>query len=253
MNYLAGRMGKAQEANYWEQMAETLRENFLKRFWWEEEQTLFLALDGAKKPCDVVSSNAGQCLWTGIVPEEKAGKIMERLMREDMYSGWGIRTLSSRALRYNPMSYHNGSVWPHDTALVGMGFAQHGGKAETGLLLKNLYEASQYYEKTRLPELYCGFARRSGYGPIRYPVACSPQAWAAGAPFLLLSALLGFQPDAEHSRLTLDRPTLPDWLKTIELSDMRLGENKLHLRLVRSGNTTEVHYLEENEVDVQVL
>jgi glycogen debranching enzyme len=253
MSYLAGRMGKTQEANHWEQMAETLRENFLKRFWWEEEQTLYLALDGAKEPCDVVSSNAGQCLWTGIVPGEKAGKIMERLMREDMYSGWGIRTLSSRALRYNPMSYHNGSVWPHDTALVGMGFAQHGGKAETGLLLKNLFEASQYYEKTRLPELYCGFARRSGYGPIRYPVACSPQAWAAGAPFLLLSALLGFQPDAEHSRLTLDRPTLPDWLKTIELSHMRLGENKLHLRLVRSGNTTEVHYLEENEIDVQVL
>jgi glycogen debranching enzyme len=251
-SYLAERLGKAEAAIRWDLAARTLQENFLRRFWWEEEQVFHLALDGAKEPCDVVSSNSGQCLWSGIVPEEKAHQVVARLMREDMYSGWGIRTLSSGAARYNPMSYHNGSVWPHDNAMMGAGFAHYGRKTEAGLLLRSLYQASLYFDGARLPELYCGFSQRSGYGPTRYPVACSPQAWAAGSPFLLVNALLGLQPDAEQERLALRQPTLPDWLHTMEIQGLQLGERRVHLHVTRSGERTEVRAGEDNEVEVQI-
>ncbi|QBD80155.1 amylo-alpha-1,6-glucosidase [Ktedonosporobacter rubrisoli] len=251
-SYLAGRLGKTQEVQSWQQRAQSLRENFLRHFWWEEEQVFYEALDAEKKPCDVVSSNAGQCLWSGIVPEEQAQRVVSRLMQKDMYNGWGMRTLSTQARRYNPMSYHNGSVWPHDTAMVGEGFARYGRKTEAGQLLQGIYHASLYFEAARLPELYCGFPRREGYGPTRYPVACSPQAWAAGAPFLLVNALLGFRPDAEHHCLRLDRPTLPEWLQKMEIRDLHLGGQHLHLRFVRSGQHTQVIAGDDNEVELDV-
>ena len=250
--YLASRLGKTEAVACWELAAQQLRERFMRQFWWEDEQALYLALASDKKPCDVVSSNAGQCLWSGILPDASAQLLMQRLMRKDMYSGWGIRTLSSGAVRYNPMSYHNGSVWPHDTALVGAGFARYGGKEEAGVLLKSLYGASLYFEGARLPELYCGFQQRPGYGPTRYPVACSPQAWASGAPFLLLNALLGFQPDAQRQRLVLDRPTLPDWLQTMEIQGLQLAGKRVHLRLIRSGERTEVLPTGDNEIEIEV-
>jgi glycogen debranching enzyme len=253
MNYLATRLGHIQEAERWQQRATTLQERFLRDFWWEEEGTFYLALDAEKQPCEVVASNPGQCLWTGIVPAEKAEQIISRLMQADMYSGWGLRTLSTTAVRYNPMSYHNGSVWPHDTALVGAGFARYNAKAEAGTLIRSLYQSSLFFEGARLPELYCGFPLRQGYGPTRYPVACSPQAWAAGAPFLLLNALLGLQPDAEHQRLTLVRPTLPDWLQSMEIRGLRLGDRCVHLRLMLSGEQTTVMVEDENQVEVNVL
>ena len=253
MSYLAGRLGIRQEADYWEQRAVTLQEQFLQCFWWEEEQTFYLALDGAKEPCAVVSSNVGQCLWTGIVPDIYAQKVIARLMRSDMYSGWGMRTLSTNAARYNPMSYHNGSVWPHDTAIVGAGFAHQHGKVETGRLLQSLYNASQYYESFRLPELYCGFTQRIGSGPIRYPRACASQAWAAGAPFLLLNGLLGLQPQAEQQRLTLVQPTLPNWLHTMEIQGMKVQGEAVHLHLVRDGDKTHVIAGDDNRVDICIL
>ncbi len=252
MGYLAGRMGQHQVIAEWEQRAEVLRTQFLQRFWWEEEGVFYLALNKDKEPCDVVSSNAGQCLWTGIVPEEYVQKVIARLMQQDMYSGWGIRTLSAEATRYNPMSYHNGSVWPHDNALIGTGFAQFGAKEETATLLHSVYQAGLFFEGMRLPELYCGFSQRPGFGPTRYPVACSPQAWAAGAPLMLVDALLGLQPDAEHQRLTLDRPTLPDWLQSMEIRGLRLGEKQLHVKLVRTGNQTKVVTEAENEIALHV-
>jgi glycogen debranching enzyme len=174
-------------------------------------------------------------------------------MRQDMFSGWGIRTLSTQARRYNPMSYHNGSVWPHDSALIGAGFALYGGKEEAARILKSLFDASHYYEGARLPELYCGFARRDGYGPTRYPVSCSPQAWATGAPFILIQSLLGLHPDAEQNRLTLNQPMLPDWLKTLEINGLYVGLRRVHLRFVRVGDRTEIVLGRENEVDVRVL
>lgn len=253
MGYLAGRLGKRQDSQQWEQKATTLQEQFMHSFWWEAEQTFYLALDGAKEPCAVVASNAGHCLWTGIVPAAYAQKLIARLMREDMASGWGIRTLSTHATRYNPMSYHNGSVWPHDTALVGAGFAQHDRKTEAVALLHSLYTASQYYEGMRLPELYCGFTQHPGFGPTRYAGACSPQAWAAGAPFLLLNGLLGLQPQAEQQCLTFVNPTMPSWLHTLEIQGMKVRGEQVHLRLIRIGDATEVVIEDDNRVDIEVL
>jgi glycogen debranching enzyme len=170
-----------------------------------------------------------------------------------MYTEWGIRTLSEREQRYNPMSYHNGSVWPHDTAIAGAGFARYGYREEAGRLLGNLYGASLHYEGARLPELFCGFTRQTGYAPTRYPVACSPQSWAAGAPFMLISAILGFEPDAEHSRLKLRRPTLPDWLSRLESHGLRVDGQTGRLRFERTGDETAVVLSQDSEIDIQVL
>jgi glycogen debranching enzyme len=253
MAYLATRMGRHEDVAQWEHAAQELQANFLKRFWWEEENVFYLALDGQKQPCKVVSSNAGQCLWTGIVPDEWADEMVSRLMQPDMYTRWGIRTLSEYAARYNPMSYHNGSVWPHDTAMVGAGFAQYGRKYEAGELLGNLFGVSLHYGGSRLPELFCGFERVGGYAPTRYPVACSPQSWAAGAPFLLLSAALGFEPEAEHQRLTLRDPELPAWMTSLDLGNLKLGHQDLSLRFERSESGTSVILRGTSEIEVHVV
>jgi glycogen debranching enzyme len=253
LDYLARRLGRHEDAERWAAEAERMQQRFLERFWWPEEQAFYLALDGDKRPCKVVTSNAGQCLWTGIVPDELAEGMIARLLQTDMYTEWGIRTLSDRALRYNPMSYHNGSVWPHDTALVGAGFARHDHQEEAGELLGHLFGVSLYYGGSRLPELYCGFARVRGHGPTRYPVACAPQSWAAGAPFLLLSAVLGFEPEAERQRLNLRAPTLPAWMDSLELRHLRLGAQDLHLRFERSVHGTSVILTGSSEIEVHVV
>ncbi len=253
MSYLAGRLGLHEDQEHWNQIAQTLQLNFLRAFWWEGEFTFYLALDGQKRPCDVVASNAGHCLWSGIVPEEWGQSVVERLLAGDMYTEWGIRTLSEREQRYNPMSYHNGSVWPHDTAIVGAGLARLGRKQKTGELLGHLYGVSLYYEGARLPELFCGFTRRRGFGPTRYPVACSPQSWAAGAPFLLLSSVLGLEPEAERHRLMLRKPMLPDWLNHLELRGLRLGDRHAHLHFTRMGADTAVTLTGDMGVDIHVL
>jgi glycogen debranching enzyme len=251
MSYLAQRIGKEQEADQWRSRAEHLREHFLRDFWWEKEGTFYLALDGHKEPCEVVASNAGHCLWTGIASDEMAARVVRRMMRDDMYTEWGIRTLSSQAARYNPMSYHNGSVWPHDTAIAAAGFARYGHKEEAGVLLGNLYGVSLYYERARLPELFCGFPRHHGYGPTEYPVACSPQSWATGAPFLLLSAVLGLQPAADQQRLTLTQPTLPDWIKEMDMPGLRLGSHTIHLLLTREATPTRVTIVNSGGADIR--
>ena len=253
MSTLAEQLGKHDEATYWSQTADTLQKKFLQAFWWEQEHVLYEALADHKEACDVVTSNAGQCLWTGILPDEQAQQVIKRMMSEDMFSGWGIRTLSTHEQRYNPMSYHNGSVWPHDTAFIGAGCALYGRKAEAGQILKSLYDASQYFPDARLPELYCGFTRRPGYGPTRYPVSCAPQAWAAGAPFILFNNLLGLHPNAAERRLTLHQPTLPEWLNSVEISGIYVGAHHVHLRFIRVGERTEVVLGKNNEVDVRIL
>lgn len=252
ISYLARRLNQVNEAEHWQKVAEELRSEFLRRFWWEDEHAFYLALDGSKQPCAVVTSNSGQCLWSGIVPDTLADKVINRLLLEDMYSGWGIRTLSEHAARFNPLSYHNGSVWPHDTALIGAGFARYGKKKEAGILLENLFQASQFYERARLPELFCGFARSHKQGPIPYPFACEPQSWAAGAPFMLLSAMLGFDPNAENQRITLHHPTLPHWLQSLELHGLRLGEQRIGLHIERSGSDTIVRLMQETNVDLDI-
>src|SRR5690606_16727720 len=143
-------------------------------------------LDGEKKLCSVRSSNPGHCLFSGIVWDAKAPRVARALLETDMFSGWGVRTISDREKRYNPMSYHNGSVWPHDNSLIAAGFARYRFKREAARILTSMFEASEFFELHRLPELFCGFARTAGDAPTVYPVACTPQAWAAGAPYLLL-------------------------------------------------------------------
>lgn len=233
---LATKLADSDMAALWHARADQLRARFLDHFWWEAEGTCYLALDAEKRPCAVVSSNAGHCLWTGILPEQQARRTRERLLRGDMVSGWGIRTLSSEMVRYNPMSYHNGSVWPHDTAIIGAGYAASGDPRTAWTLLESLCDLSTWHKGARLPELFCGFARRDGVGPTPYTVACSPQAWAAAAPLLLLRAALGIEPDISRGRLVLRAGELPAGLDELTLEGIQLGHESASLQLVRDAS-----------------
>jgi glycogen debranching enzyme len=217
----------------WNARAEELRGHFDQAFWCEDIGCYALALDGKKRPCRVRSSNAGQCLFTGIALPERIPVIADTMLAEDMFSGWGVRTLSTRERRYNPLSYHNGSVWPHDNALVALGLARHGFSQHAVRILEGLFEASQSFDLHRMPELFCGFARRAGEGPTLYPVACSPQAWAAAAPFGLLDAVLGLCVCAEPARLEFRRPVLPKFLEEVVLKNLRVGSQRVNVRLHR--------------------
>jgi glycogen debranching enzyme len=186
-----------------------------------------------------VASNPGHCLWSGIVPRERAPRVVARLMQPDMWSGWGIRTLSSRHPAFNPFSYQNGSVWPHDNSLIALGMKRYGFAAQAGEVARAIVDAASYFMSYRLPELFAGTDRSDLGFPQRYLGANVPQAWATGTAFALVQALIGYQPDAPHGRLTLD-PTLPDWLPELEIRNLRLGEQRLDLRLRRDADTTRV-------------
>ena len=223
--------------------ARQLRTAFEADFWQEGGGYYALALDGSASPCRVISSNPAHGLWTGIVDDQRGESVARRLMAEDMFSGWGLRTLSTTAKLYNPMSYHNGSVWPHDTAIAAAGFKRYGRTEEFLALTTALFDAALEWEGARMPELFCGFPRSPGLGPTRYPVACSPQAWAAGVPFQLLSAMLGLSPDARENRLSLVEPVLPPWLNWIEIRDLRLGSSTLDFAVSRGSQTVAVELL----------
>ncbi|HXG16835.1 MAG TPA: glycogen debranching N-terminal domain-containing protein [Calidithermus sp.] len=223
--------------------ADALQAAFNREFWMDGEEFYALAVDGDGRRCEVVTSNPGHCLWTGIVDERRAPSVAKRLLAEDMFSGWGIRTLSTRERRYNPMSYHNGSVWPHDNALAVAGFRRYGLLDPAVTVAGALVEASRWFEHARVPELFCGFPRVPDHGPIAYPVACAPQAWAAGAPLLLLAALLGFEPDAPQNRLTLQSPVLPPWLRFVEIHDLQVGRARLDLAISRGRENASVELI----------
>jgi glycogen debranching enzyme len=218
------------------QQARRLREEFDAAFWLADEATYALALDRDKRPCRVRASNVGHCLAAGIVPRERAAAVATTLMSPDSFTGWGIRTLDQREARYNPMSYHNGSVWPHDTSIVAAGLARYGFKQDATQLLTGLLDLSQAMPLRRLPELICGFDREHGEGPTAYPVACAPQAWAAGSLFLALSSCLGLTIDAEYNALTFERPTLPPGVPALSLSGLTVGRTTVDLTLERSGD-----------------
>lgn len=205
--------------------AQELRERFDEAFWMPGEGCYALALDGRKRQVDAVSSNPGHCLWTGIVPDERAAELVERLGGADLNSGFGLRTLSSTASRFNPMGYHNGSVWPHDTAIAIAGLLRYrhipGAMQLAERLATGLLEAILEYG-ARPPELFCGFARTEFRSPVPYPTSCSPQAWASAAPLLLMRSFLGLQPDAPSRTLTI-APRLPERAGTVRLADLRLG------------------------------
>jgi glycogen debranching enzyme len=231
----ARQLGFAEKARKLEDEAVQLAARFEAAFWCPDLGTYALALDGAKKPCKVRTSNAGQLLFTGIIGEDRARMVAADLLRPRFFSGWGIRTVALGEALYNPMSYHNGSIWPHDNALIALGLARYGLKHSVEYLFKGLFGAASYMDLRRLPELFCGFHREQRRGPTLYPVACSPQAWASATPFTLLEAALGLEFDARAGEIRLRNPRLPAFLNEVILRDLRLGDSSVDLRLRRHG------------------
>jgi glycogen debranching enzyme len=217
--------------------ASRLAERFEAAFWCPELETYALALDGAKVPCRVRTSNAGQVLFTGIAAADRARSVAKELLQPRFFSGWGIRTVAKDEVRFNPMSYHNGSIWPHDNALIALGLARYQCKPAVDTLLGGLFNAATYMDQSRLPELFCGFQRQRGHGPTLYPVACSPQAWASATPFTLLEASLGLEFDPFNGEIRLRNPRLPQFLDEVTLRDLQLSSSSVDLRVRRHGDT----------------
>jgi glycogen debranching enzyme len=249
---LARRLGREALAEEQERRAQELRERFEERFWCEEIATYALALDGAKRPCRVITSNPGHCLFAGIASPERARKVAASLMSATSFSGWGIRTLDASEKRYNPMSYHNGSIWPHDNAVIARGMARYGLKAAAARVLTGLFDASLHMDLQRMPELFCGFHRRPHEGPTHYPVACSPQAWAAGSVFLLLQACLGLEIDAPRRQIRFSHPELPPWLDRVEIHDLHVAGARLDLQVRRYPRDVGVS-IDRMEGEVEVI
>ncbi|MCT7378414.1 amylo-alpha-1,6-glucosidase [Chelativorans salis] len=224
--------------------AEELRTRFDRAFFDEELDTYVLALDGDKKPCCVRASNAGHTLFTGIAYPERAASVVRTLMGRPSFSGWGIRTVATTEARYNPMSYHNGSVWPHDNALIAAGFARYGFRGEAVRVFEGLFMASTYIDLRRLPELFCGFPRQRSRGPTFYPVACAPQAWAAVAPLSMLQSCLGMRFDSAGPALVFHRPMLPEFLEEVTLRGLALPGGSLDVALTRAGSEVVVQVLD---------
>ncbi len=231
---LARLLGHFPLADKWQRQAGKLQEQFERTFWCEDLATYALALDGDKRPCHVKTSNAGHCLFAGIASADHAARTAQTLFKSESFSGWGIRTLAADEVRYNPMSYHNGSIWPHDNALIAYGLARAGHKQLAARIFEGLFTSSKFFDLNRMPELFCGFDRRTGEGPTLYPVACAPQAWSAGAVFLLLQACLGMRLRAEENRLEFFEPVLPPFLRELEIQNVRVGGASVDLSLQRS-------------------
>jgi glycogen debranching enzyme len=241
---LAALLGDTTLAGELSQEAQRLQRRFEAAYWMDKEDFYALARDGTGAPCQVITSNPGHCLWTGLIAPDRAKKIAQRMMGSEMFSGWGLRTLAMGERRYNPMSYHNGSVWPHDTAIAAAGFRRYGLTEPFFTLATGLFESVLHYNGLRMPELFCGFGRVPGQGPVRYPAACSPQAWSSGAVFHLLTAMLGLQPEARDNRLTLNEPVLPSWLRWVEVYGLAIRESTVDLRLSSGRHGAAVELLD---------
>jgi glycogen debranching enzyme len=250
----AHRLGKNTRGDALKAQARTLAERFEAAFWCEDIGTYALALDGQKQPCRVRTSYAGQVLFSGIAAPERAEAVVRELMRPSLFSGWGIRTVAREERRYNPMSYHNGSVWPHDNSLIAAGFARYGHKNAVDRVFKGLFEAASYMDLRRLPELYCGFQRGRERGPTLYPVACSPQAWAAGTPLLLLQSSLGLEVNPDRHEILLHKPQLPLFLDEVTLHNLHIGKSAIDLRLRRHGADVSLQALRnDGQIKVAVI
>ena len=237
---LAAALGHQAQAVRLRAQADALRENFEAKFWCEELSVYALALDGAKQPCRVVSSNSGQVLLTGIAGAERAARVADTLLGSACFSGWGIRTLGLSEPHYNPMSYHNGSVWPHDNGLIALGLARYGHIQPAAKIFSSMFDAASYMDLRRLPELFCGFLRRQHNAPTQYPVACSPQAWASATMFALLQATLGLELSESSGEISFYRPVLPDFLDRLHLRNLRLSKGSADVLLQRHGDDVTV-------------
>jgi glycogen debranching enzyme len=240
MATLTARRGDPRAAARWTKRAEALQATVEDRFWMADQGFYGIALDGHGDLCRVRASNPGHLLFTGLPRPDRAARVCDQLFTGSFYSGWGLRTLASDQARFNPMSYHNGSVWPHDTALTALGLSRYGERAGVVKLTSGLFEAATLLEM-RLPELFCGFPRAAGEAPVAYPVACLPQAWAAGAVFMLLQALLGLTLHGEAAEVEIHDPTLPIGIDSLSLTGLKVGDNDIDLTFERQGARVAVH------------
>lgn len=242
-SHIATALGHDDKAEIWAEQAAILKEKFNEQFWSESKQIYVLALDGNKRPCNTISSNAGHCLWSGIATPERARLTAANLMSENMFSGWGIRTVAVSEARYNPMSYHNGSIWPHDNAVIAYGFSRYGMMEEASRVMKGVFDTAIHSDDFRLPELFCGFDRVKGQGPTAYPVACSPQAWSVGSLFLLIQSCLGLRINAAENTIYLHQPLLPSFLKEITISNLRVNDETVILQIRKTVEGIQAHLL----------
>lgn len=249
---LAALLGRIERSASLRQQAERLRLRFEDAFWCEELSTYALALDGDKRPCRVRTSNAGQCLFTGIVNSHRAWRVGHALLSPELFSGWGVRTVATEAARYNPMAYHNGSVWPHDNALIAWGLSRYGLGELALTIWTGLFEAGLYFDLHRMPELFCGFVQDPGQGPTNYPVACAPQAWSAASVFLLFQACLGLEISGPEARVCFTRPRLPEAVGELRIHNLEVAGGSVDLLLVRHEQDVGVNVLRRSG-DLQVL
>ena len=240
MAALTARRGDAEAAEQWSSRAAALRTVVEERFWMPDADFYGIALDGNNALCEVEGSNPGHLLFTGLPHADRAEKVAERLLSGSFFSGWGLRTLATDQPRFNPMSYHNGSVWPHDTALTALGLSYYGERAGVVKLTAALFEVATQQEM-RLPELFCGFPRSAGESPVAYPVACVPQAWAAGAVFMLVQACLGLSIAGETAEVEIRDPVLPVGIDRLSIAGLQVGDGAIDLVFERQGSRVAVH------------
>jgi glycogen debranching enzyme len=252
MSRLGMRRAEPQCCEAWRERALRLHQAIEERFWVEELGFYALAIDGADRPCRVRASNAGHLLYCGVPSPARAARVAEQLLENDFNTGWGIRTLAVNEARYNPMSYHNGAVWPHDTALCAAGIARFLGPTPVVRVLSEIFEAASEFSM-RLPELFCGFARVPGQGPTPYPVACLPQAWAAGSVFMLLQACLGLRIDGRRSEVHIQHPLLPIGIESLQIHELRVGDADIDLDFQRVGHEVVVVPAKHKQAGVRVL
>jgi glycogen debranching enzyme len=246
--------GRSERAEELRREADLLKRRFQEAFWCEEISSYAIALDGNKQKCRIRSSNAGHTLFTGIASDDRTERIIQELGSAKYFSGWGVRTIATGEARYNPIAYHNGSIWPHDNALIAFGLSRAKNKALSGRILAGLFEASTFMESGRLPELFAGFSRRQGYPPTPCPNACAPQAWAAGAVFLILQACLGLEVVAAENLVRFVHPLLPDQVPEIRIRGLKAGSAILDLELRKRSETVDVSVLRRiGDVEVEVI
>lgn len=249
---VATQLGKHELAARLSEQASRLRESFIRDFWVPELGTYALALDGKKRQCRVRTSNAGHCLFSGIADPAHAREIAQSFMSREFFSGWGIRTVSGRERRYSPISYHNGTIWPHDNAMISLGLARYGHKEATAKLLSAFFDVSRFAEFQRLPELFCGFDREPSLAPTLYPVACKPQAWASGSVFMLLQACLGLKVDGITERLHFSSPVLPECLRELKIRNLQIGRVQADLVVQSFGDDVSISVARQSG-DIQVI
>lgn len=251
---LADVLGRQGHAQLWRASADRLKQRFNEAFWMEDLNTYALALDGEKRPCRVCTSNAGHALFSGIADPDCARRLTDTLLAKESFNGWGIRTVAEHERRYNPMSYHNGSVWPHDNGIIAFGMARYGFKREALSVLTGFFDAANFLDLHRLPELFCGFTRLPGQGPTLYPVACSPQAWASGAVFQMVQACLGLNFSAEKPQIRFYHPQLPEYIDWMRIEGFRFGDGSVDLVLRRHHNDVGINVeRKEGDIDVAIV